>query len=363
MLYALGFIGLFTIGGLTGLFLATLGLDVHVHDTYFVVAHFHYIMVGGTIMGYLGGLHFWWPKMTGPDVPGVLGASSSALHRLHRLQPDVLPAVRARLPRHAAALPRLPGGVPGAERDVDRRARRSSASATCCPLVYLAWSLRYGKPRRPNPWGATGLEWQTPSPPPTDNFDETPVVTEEAVRLRDARRRRSTRCLSSRPRRGATPHAERSPHHFDDLEQQQRGRRRSGMWVFLAHRGHVLRRPVHRPTPSTARSTRRRSPRRATTSNVQARRVQHRRADRQQPDHGAGRPRGRSSASGRRIVGFLLADDRARRASFLGVKAVEYARQVRRTHLVPGAALRASTARRPDADAGTRSSSSRSTSR
>src|SRR5687767_7702441 len=65
MLYAYGFIGLFTIGGLTGLFLATLGTDIHMHDTYFVVAHFHYIMVGGSIMGYLGGLHFWWPKMVG----------------------------------------------------------------------------------------------------------------------------------------------------------------------------------------------------------------------------------------------------------------------------------------------------------
>ena len=69
MLYAIGFIGLFTIGGLTGLFLAAIGLDVHVHDTYFVVAHFHYIMVGGAIMGYLGGLHFWWPKITGRLYP------------------------------------------------------------------------------------------------------------------------------------------------------------------------------------------------------------------------------------------------------------------------------------------------------
>ena len=63
MLYALGFIGLFTIGGLTGIFLGTLAVDVHVHDTYFVVAHFHYIMVGGAIMAYMAGLHFWWPKM------------------------------------------------------------------------------------------------------------------------------------------------------------------------------------------------------------------------------------------------------------------------------------------------------------
>ena len=69
MLYAMGFIGLFTMGGLTGLFLATLAVDTHVHDTYFVVGHFHYIMVGGAVMGYLGGIHFWWPKITGRLYP------------------------------------------------------------------------------------------------------------------------------------------------------------------------------------------------------------------------------------------------------------------------------------------------------
>ena len=69
LLYALGFIGLFTIGGLTGIFLAALAVDVHVHDTYFVVAHFHYIMVGGAVMGYLGGSIMWWPKMTGRLYP------------------------------------------------------------------------------------------------------------------------------------------------------------------------------------------------------------------------------------------------------------------------------------------------------
>ena len=73
MLYALGFIGLFTIGGLTGLMLASLAIDVHVHDTYFVVAHFHYIMVGGTVMAYLGGIHFWWPKITGRMYPEIWG--------------------------------------------------------------------------------------------------------------------------------------------------------------------------------------------------------------------------------------------------------------------------------------------------
>src|SRR3954451_7280806 len=73
MLYAFGFIGLFTMGGMTGLFLACLGIDVHVTDTYFVVAHFHYIMVGGAVMGYLGGMHFWWPKISGRMYPEAWG--------------------------------------------------------------------------------------------------------------------------------------------------------------------------------------------------------------------------------------------------------------------------------------------------
>ena len=102
MLYAIGFIGLFTIGGLTGLFLAALGLDIHVHDTYFIVAHFHYIMVGGTIMGYLGGLHFWWPKITGrlyPEWWARVGRGDG----LRRLQPHVLPPVRGGLSRACRA--------------------------------------------------------------------------------------------------------------------------------------------------------------------------------------------------------------------------------------------------------------------
>ena len=77
MLWALSFLFLFTIGGLTGLFLGTLNVDVHLHDTYFVVAHFHYVMVGGTVMGFVGGLHYWWPKMTGKHVQRELARASA----------------------------------------------------------------------------------------------------------------------------------------------------------------------------------------------------------------------------------------------------------------------------------------------
>ena len=148
MLYAYGFIGLFAIGGLTGLFLATLGLDIHLHDTYFVVAHFHYIMVGGAIMGYLGGLHFWWPKMTG-RMYSEFFSRYRRHHGVRRLQPDVLPAVRRRLPRHAAPLSLVSGRVPGAERDVvggrDRARPRLRAAGDL--LALFAQVRRGGRPQ------------------------------------------------------------------------------------------------------------------------------------------------------------------------------------------------------------------------
>jgi cytochrome c oxidase subunit 1 len=178
MLYAFGFIGLFTIGGLTGLFLASLGLDVHVHDTYFVVAHFHYIMVGGAIMAYLGGLHFWWPKMTGrmyPEGWARLGALIIFIGFNLTFFPQFVLGYLG-MPRRYHMYPP----------EFQILNVMSSAGASILgvgylmPMVYFLWSLRYGAVVSANPWQAKGLEWQTPSPPPTDNFAKTPVVTEEA---------------------------------------------------------------------------------------------------------------------------------------------------------------------------------------
>ncbi|WP_010582166.1 cytochrome c oxidase subunit I [Schlesneria paludicola] len=178
MLYALGFIGLFTMGGLTGLFVAALAVDVHVHDTYFVVAHFHYIMVGGAVMGYLGGIHFWWPKMTGRMYPENWARLSAILiffgFNLTFFPQYILGYLG--MPRRYHVYP--------PEFQVLNVMSSAGASILAVgyffPLTYLLWSLWYGKPTTSNPWNATGLEWQTPSPPPTENFTETPIVVDEA---------------------------------------------------------------------------------------------------------------------------------------------------------------------------------------
>jgi cytochrome c oxidase subunit I len=178
MLFALGFIGLFTIGGLTGVFLASMGLDIFLHDTYFVVAHFHYIMVGGAIMGYLGGLHYWWPKMTGktyPDYWARLAALIIFIGFNLTFGPQFLLGVLGEPRRYATYPPNF-----------QFLNIMSSAGASILavgylmPFIYFIWSAKYGAPAGPNPWGAKGLEWETASPPPLHNFDVTPVVTEEA---------------------------------------------------------------------------------------------------------------------------------------------------------------------------------------
>jgi cytochrome c oxidase subunit 1 len=176
MLYALGFVGLFTIGGLTGLFLASLALDVHVHDTYFVVAHFHYIMVGGSVMAFLGGVHFWWPKITG---------------RMYSDGWARFAAILVFFGFNLTFFPQFILGYLGMPRRYHEYPPEfqvlnvlSSAGASILavgyllPLCYLFWSLRHGAAAGPNPWRAKGLEWRTPSPPPTENFATTPIVTE-----------------------------------------------------------------------------------------------------------------------------------------------------------------------------------------
>jgi cytochrome c oxidase subunit 1 len=178
MLYAFGFIGLFTIGGLTGLFLATLAVDVHVTDTYFVVAHFHYVMVGGMVLAYMGGLHFWWPKITGRLYPEGWAKFSALLVFVGfnlTFFPQFIAGYLGQPRRYHAYAP---------EFQVYNVMSTAGASVLAVgyiiPFIYFMWSLKFGPIAGNNPWKAKGLEWETTSPPPTYNFETPPIVTEEA---------------------------------------------------------------------------------------------------------------------------------------------------------------------------------------
>jgi cytochrome c oxidase subunit 1 len=178
MLYAFAFIGLFTIGGLTGLYLSTMAVDVALHGTYFVVAHFHFVMVGGMVVAFLAGIHFWWPKITG-RMYSEPWAKFAALLIFAGFNLTFLPQFvlgYLGMPRRYAAYP--------PEFQVLNVLSTAGASilgiAFFIPMIYLTYAWFYGPKVGKNPWQAKGLEWEIQSPPTTFNFDETPTVTEDA---------------------------------------------------------------------------------------------------------------------------------------------------------------------------------------
>jgi cytochrome c oxidase subunit 1 len=175
MLWALSFIFLFTIGGLTGVFLALVAVDVHLHDTYFVVAHFHYVMVGGTVMGFVGGLHYWWPKFTGKLYDErwarvgwffvFVGFNVTFLIQF-------IMGSRGMPRRYYDYLPEFEWF-----HQVSTIGSWILGLGFIILLIMFLRSLLGGKPAPRNPWGAASLEWMTPTPPPLYNFVKDPVVT------------------------------------------------------------------------------------------------------------------------------------------------------------------------------------------
>jgi cytochrome c oxidase subunit 1 len=169
MLYALSFLFLFTIGGLTGLFLATLATDIHLHDTYFIVAHFHYVMFGGTVIAFLGGLHYWWPKMTGKMYNEKLGRIACLI-----LFVGFNVTFFTQFVAGSRGMPRRYFHYQEEFTSLNQLSSVGSyimAVAFFMIAGYLLHSLAKGRKAPANPWGANSLEWHTPSPPPFDNFD------------------------------------------------------------------------------------------------------------------------------------------------------------------------------------------------
>ena len=176
MLYALGFIWLFTIGGLTGVFLGALSVDIHMHDTYFIVAHFHYVMVGSMLFAFLGGMYYWWPKIFGKMYHERLGQISAVIVFLGFNMTFFIQFIAGSqgMPRRYADYP------PEFAGHHFWSSIGSYVLAIGLLLVLYTWihSLLRGRPAPANPWGANSLEWHTVSPPPHENFHDEPPASD-----------------------------------------------------------------------------------------------------------------------------------------------------------------------------------------
>ena len=176
-LWALGFIFLFSIGGLTGIVLGALSLDIHLHDTYFIVAHFHYVMVGGTVFAFIGGIHYWWPKMFGKMYNEVMAVIAFILVFIGfniTFFPQFILGSKGMPRRYYSYLEQF------------QPLHQLSTVGTwilglgfIIMLNYLISSIFSKNNKAPaNPWGSVGLEWQISSPPTHHNFEKTPEITD-----------------------------------------------------------------------------------------------------------------------------------------------------------------------------------------
>lgn len=177
MCYVLSFLFLFAIGGLTGLFFSTLAVDIHLTDTYFVVAHFHYVMMGGTVIAFLGGLHYWWPKMTGKMYKEIWGQVGCLLVFI-----GFNMTFGSQFIMGGQGMPRRYFNYLDQFQPIHAFSTYGSwvlGSGLFLTAINLLASLKMGEPAPDNPWGATTMEWQSSSPPITHNFEEQPVLEHE----------------------------------------------------------------------------------------------------------------------------------------------------------------------------------------